>query len=239
MKLRSLSAAVLGGALAISGPTAAVRADTFNVSFFGIGTYNYPGQSGNLTFNGFYNYDSNLPDSQLGDPSYGLYHMPQQPGNFFVSWSPLTSPPQGPAGGIFADTLFFEIRDGNPGNGFYDAYGVTGEILPQSTNGQYTASFRLTFVDLFSPNYQNWLTSDALVAPDLHNFDFYPYVSVGQACLTPPCSGIPNTSWVGNIVTLTITDTTTPLPATLPLFTTGLGAFGLLGWRKRRKAIAA
>ncbi len=33
----------------------------------------------------------------------------------------------------------------------------------------------------------------------------------------------------------------TPLPAALPLFATGLGALGLLGWRRKRKnaAIAA
>jgi hypothetical protein len=31
---------------------------------------------------------------------------------------------------------------------------------------------------------------------------------------------------------------TTPLPAALPLFITGLGALGLLGWRKKRKATA-
>ena len=30
----------------------------------------------------------------------------------------------------------------------------------------------------------------------------------------------------------------TPLPATLPLFATGLGALGLLGWRRKRKAQA-
>ena len=30
----------------------------------------------------------------------------------------------------------------------------------------------------------------------------------------------------------------TPLPAALPLFASGLGAMGLLGWRKRRKAAA-
>lgn len=30
----------------------------------------------------------------------------------------------------------------------------------------------------------------------------------------------------------------TPLPAALPLFATGLGAFGFLGWRKKRKAAA-
>jgi hypothetical protein len=31
---------------------------------------------------------------------------------------------------------------------------------------------------------------------------------------------------------------TTPLPAALPLFATGLGTFGLLGWRRKRKAAA-
>ena len=33
--------------------------------------------------------------------------------------------------------------------------------------------------------------------------------------------------------------TATPLPAALPLFASGLGAFGLLGWRRKRKALAA
>ena len=41
--------------------------------------------------------------------------------------------------------------------------------------------------------------------------------------------------------TFEIFATTTPLPAALPLFATGLGALGLLGWRRKRKnaAIAA
>ena len=30
-----------------------------------------------------------------------------------------------------------------------------------------------------------------------------------------------------------------PLPAALPLFATGLGALGLLGWRRKRRAAAA
>ena len=36
----------------------------------------------------------------------------------------------------------------------------------------------------------------------------------------------------------TVSDSTTPLPAALPLFATGLGAFGLLGWRRKRKQAA-
>jgi hypothetical protein len=35
---------------------------------------------------------------------------------------------------------------------------------------------------------------------------------------------------------LTVSLDSTPLPATLPLFATGLGAFGLLGWRRKRKS---
>jgi hypothetical protein len=35
------------------------------------------------------------------------------------------------------------------------------------------------------------------------------------------------------------TVTPTPVPAALPLFATGLGALGLLGWRRKRKAQAA
>jgi hypothetical protein len=38
--------------------------------------------------------------------------------------------------------------------------------------------------------------------------------------------------------TLTVAEVVTPLPAALPLFATGLGALGLLGWRRKRKAAA-
>jgi hypothetical protein len=36
----------------------------------------------------------------------------------------------------------------------------------------------------------------------------------------------------------TVATEATPLPAALPLFATGLGALGLLGWRRKRKARA-
>jgi len=37
---------------------------------------------------------------------------------------------------------------------------------------------------------------------------------------------------------LVVTPVVTPLPAALPLFATGLGALGLLGWRRKRKQLA-
>jgi hypothetical protein len=46
-----------------------------------------------------------------------------------------------------------------------------------------------------------------------------------------------------NLTPITLTESltapaTTPIPAALPLFATGLGALGLLGWRRKRKAAA-
>jgi hypothetical protein len=42
----------------------------------------------------------------------------------------------------------------------------------------------------------------------------------------------------GACVSITSQSAATPLPAALPLFATGIGALGLLGWRRKRKAQA-
>ena len=52
------------------------------------------------------------------------------------------------------------------------------------------------------------------------------------------------TGWSGNLgITYTFTPSSTPaavpLSGSLPLFATGLGALGLLAWRRKRKAVAA
>jgi hypothetical protein len=69
----------------------------------------------------------------------------------------------------------------------------------------------------------NLLTLDLFIDPQLSgNFhDFSPHDSLN-----------------GPSLFIDYTLTATPLPAALPLFATGLGALGLLGWRRKRKAQA-
>jgi hypothetical protein len=43
---------------------------------------------------------------------------------------------------------------------------------------------------------------------------------------------------LNGILSYSLVAETTPLPAALPLFATGLGALGLLGWRRKRKQAA-
>jgi hypothetical protein len=47
-------------------------------------------------------------------------------------------------------------------------------------------------------------------------------------------AGLPGSSPLA-LISGTATVSSTPLPAALPLFATGLGALGLLGWRRKRK----
>jgi hypothetical protein len=51
--------------------------------------------------------------------------------------------------------------------------------------------------------------------------------------------GVPNGGACGSLTLETTPPSGTPLPAALPLFATGLGAMGLLGWRRKRRNAAA
>ena len=74
------------------------------------------------------------------------------------------------------------------------------------------------------------------------NWAFCLSVSVGYCSSSPSGAYLTNGSGgleVATDVSPTFTTAATPLPAGLPLFATGLGALGLLGWRRKRKASAA
>lgn len=90
------------------------------------------------------------------------------------------------------------------------------------------------------------------VAPTT-NFDFSatklaaPFIGIGIFPATfdyfASCpGGCGGTGWFGNLQLIYTYDppgdAVTPLPAALPLFATGLGALGLLGWRRKRKQAA-
>lgn len=52
-------------------------------------------------------------------------------------------------------------------------------------------------------------------------------------------SGFAHGRWVSDLSALEVIDTTTPIPAALPLFASGLSAMGFVTWRRRRKAAVA
>jgi hypothetical protein len=76
--------------------------------------------------------------------------------------------------------------------------------------------------------------SDSALGPSTLTFNNATFATLG---VTP---GIYTWTWgSGADQSFTIETTPTPLPATLPLFATGLGALGLVGWRRKKKAAQA
>jgi len=87
-----------------------------------------------------------------------------------------------------------------------------------------------------------WLTAIAnpgTMAGWNYNLNLY-----GQFAFTQVWDGYPNPNWLRGesygqpMAIISSNETVTPAPAALPLFATGLGALGLLGWRRKRKAAA-
>jgi hypothetical protein len=68
----------------------------------------------------------------------------------------------------------------------------------------------------------------------LNTFGMHAYSSVDPYFIPPPGYTLDISPGIGNSPL-----PQTPLPAALPLFATGLGALGLLGWRRKRKNAAA
>jgi hypothetical protein len=93
----------------------------------------------------------------------------------------------------------------------------TGEFLWLSGTRPNSA-FPAGFTDL-----QSW-TRDGMLAPD--------WLRIGQDIV----GGNPFPTFNA---AFSLDGVVTPLPGALPLFATGLGALGLLGWRRKRKALAS
>ena len=112
--------------------------------------------------------------------------------------------------------------------------GTTYSLPPSSPSGGAPANgFIITnnYSQVLSLTFENPLTTPG-TDPILVGVNSYECFSFG--CPPGGADGVDTRYFtVGSAVAVV-----TPLPAALPLFATGLGALGLFGWRRKRKAAA-
>jgi hypothetical protein len=74
--------------------------------------------------------------------------------------------------------------------------------------------------------------------PNPWTLESFTFTGTGSDTLVVSAINHPEYWWVDNFSVDPVV-TATPLPGALPLFANGLGALGLLGWRRKRKNVAA
>jgi hypothetical protein len=150
------------------------------------------------------------------------------------------------------------VGPGPDGNYFWTQYfdlnaGVNGDMFTITSTGFYCG------ITCFSGN-EVWTLSNLNFGAPLIGFDIILSISGGNP-QPIPCgtSALPRTVTIQSLTPTSVAfsypdicipqqlyfeaqfivgDATTPLPAALPLFASGLGALGLLGWRRKRKNAA-
>jgi hypothetical protein len=132
----------------------------------------------------------------------------------------------------FSPTELFQIIETTPGANYIlsfavkDVLGRSGDVFEATFGG-----FSITITGDQAANAYLVVTTmiDGAFVPPPTNFYNLSFQGIGEVN-----SG---TIWFLDDVSLTPT-LATPVPAALPLFATGLGALGLLGWRRKRKSTA-
>jgi PEP-CTERM motif len=74
--------------------------------------------------------------------------------------------------------------------------------------------------------------------PDTFTGEFFGFVSSDPFKSVLETNGTQGGAETYTLDNLVFSAGATPLPGALPLFASGLGALGLLGWRRKRKAAA-
>lgn len=128
-------------------------------------------------------------------------------------------------------------------------YGTTGNVITNSyppggdfdtltiTLGSNVTAFGVDFassVNLVSFALNNGFTQTVGASTDYSAPGFVGFVSTQPFNVITLSIASPEGWEVADVVTASAT----PLPAALPLFASGLGGLGLLGWRRKRKAAA-
>ncbi len=165
---------------------------------------------------------TNPPNPGATGQLTGTVEFWQDVNDVFVNWG--DSVPIGTLS--LGDTFSTVLYPPNPCNGSSCELGVSFDGLIGGTITTYALAQALGPNDLFpgSPS----------IIP-IATF-FPPNPCTGTSCqASGPVVANDQPITVG---TLDVTITQTPLPAALPLFATGLGALGLFGWRRKRKAQA-
>lgn len=84
------------------------------------------------------------------------------------------------------------------------------------------------------------LTLTTSTAPDIfHIASLSGLLQAGSYFLRVTGTGGSGAAYGGNVSTAAAAPGPTPIPSTLPLFATGIGAMGLLAWRRKRRVAAA
>jgi hypothetical protein len=136
---------------------------------------------------------------------------------------------------ITANVLSFSLSDGRSTITDLNATFATFQI------GTALGNINSWFVNaIFAPIYtavgdQNVAITTRNQAPFI--IDIASTIECTQFSTACDLNGLDEAIIQDNAGTWSVSTSETPLPAALPLFATGLGALGLLGWRRKRKAV--
>jgi hypothetical protein len=163
------------------------------------------------------NFSSGFYD--LGSTTTGLFAMGNSDGNLY-SINPNTG-----TGSLIGPTLLGNFMS----TGSSTLYGSAQNTL-YSIN---TTTGATTLVGSPNIGYFDVVTEDGVIYAVTEDLKIYTLnQSNGAATFLSNVSGTSSFFWG------LAPDVVTPLPSALPLFATGLGAMGLIGWRRKRKAQA-
>ena len=142
------------------------------------------------------------------------------------------------------------INYGGPG-GFIGSFTLTGPNFQFANGGQTLSTDTTNWSGTYNNDNSNptlsqsWVTPTGGVAQMIYPWTTPGVIASSALWIWPSDSTISAGLSCGNctvdlqtVITYTGVSAT-PLPAALPLFASGLGALGLLGWRRKRKNAAA